>query len=182
MKLITFKLALVLCFSSITASAQTLYSTTKGEVSFYSDAPLETIEGINKSSAAIFNGENQELAVQIRITEFEFQNKLMQEHFNENYLESEKYPTAVFKGKVKEKIEIGNSGTYPATAEGSMTIHGVTKEVTIPGTIQVSGDQLKFDFKFPVKLEDYKIDVPTIVFKKIAEVVEVSGSMTLVKK
>ena len=182
MKLIKFKLVLLLCFSSAMAAAQTLYSTTIGEVSFYSDAPLETIEAINKASAAIYNADNQELIVQIRITEFDFQNKLMQEHFNENYLESEKYPTAVFKGKIKEKIAAGNSGNYPATAEGSMTIHGVTNVVAIPGTIQMSGGQLKFDFKFPVKLEDYKVDIPTIVFKKIAEVVEVSGSMTLVKK
>ncbi|MBN7814890.1 YceI family protein [Algoriphagus pacificus] len=176
-------LVLVLsCFVSFLASGQTLFSTSTGQVSFYSDAPLEDIEAVNKAAAGIINGDNNEIAVQMRITDFEFPNKLMQEHFNENYLESEKYPTAVFKGKIKEAIDVKAAGTYAATAVGTMTIHGVTKSVNIPGTIVSNGNQLKLDFKFPVKLEDYKVDIPTIVFNKIAEVVEVTGSMTLVKK
>lgn len=175
-------LILVLCFASFLANAQTLYSTNKGQVSFFSDAPLEDINALNKASAAIINADNNEIAVQMRITDFEFPNKLMQEHFNENYLESEKYPTAVFKGKIKESIDFKTSGTYAATAEGTMTIHGVTKSVSIPGTIVSVGNQLKLDFKFPIKLEDYNVDIPTIVFNKIAEVVDVTGSMTLVKK
>ena len=97
-------------------------------------------------------------------------------------MESEKYPTAVFKGKIKESIDIKTSGTYAATAEGTMTIHGVTNPVSIPGTIVSDGNQLKLDFKFPITLADYKVDIPTIVFKKIAEVVDVTGSMTLIKK
>lgn len=177
-----FSLVLMVCLSSFIAHAQTLYSTTSGEVSFYSDAPLETIEAVNKKTASIYNADNNELAVQMRISEFEFPNKLMQEHFNENYLESEKFPTAVFKGKIKESLDVKVAGNYAATAEGTITIHGVTKSISIPGTISSTGNQLKFDFKFPVKLEDYKIDIPTLVFKKIAEVVDVSGSMTLVKK
>ncbi|WP_296705300.1 YceI family protein [Algoriphagus sp.] len=175
-------LILILCLISSLATAQTLYSTNKGQVSFFSDAPLEDIEAINKVSAAIINADNNELAVQMRIIDFEFPNKLMQEHFNENYLESEKYPNAVFKGKIKESIDIKTAGTYPATAVGTMTIHGVTNSVSIPGTIVSDGNQLKLDFKFPITLSDYKIDIPTIVFKKIAEVVDVTGSMTLVKK
>ena len=176
-------LVLVLsCFVSFMASGQTLFSTNSGQVSFYSDAPLEDIEAVNKATAAIINADNNEIAVQMRITDFEFPNKLMQEHFNENYLESEKYPTAVFKGKIKETIDVKVAGTYAATAVGTMTIHGVSKPVNIPGTIVSNGNQLKLDFKFPVKLEDYKVDIPTIVFNKIAEVVEVTGAMTLVKK
>jgi hypothetical protein len=175
-------LVLIFCAVTFTASAQTLYSTSNGEISFFSDAPLEDIQAVNKAVASIINADNNEIAVQMRITDFEFPNKLMQEHFNENYLESEKYPTGVFKGKIKETLDLKTAGTYKATAEGTMTIHGVTKSVTIPGTIVSNGNQLKLDFKFPIKLEDYKIDIPTIVFNKIAEVVDVTGSMTLVKK
>ncbi len=182
MKMKKIYLIIVLCFFSFIVSAQTLYSTNKGQVSFYSDAPLEDIEAINKGVAAIINADNNEIAVQMRILDFEFPNKLMQEHFNENYLESEKYPTAVFKGKFKESIDVKISGTYAATAEGTMTIHGVSRSVSIPGTIVSEGNQLKLDFKFPVTLEDYKVDIPTIVFKKIAQVVDVTGSMTLEKK
>ena len=85
-------------------AGQVLYSTGTGEVSFYSDTPLETIEAVNKKTGSIINATSRELAVQMKITDFVFPNKLMQEHFNENYLESEKYPTAVFKGKIKELV------------------------------------------------------------------------------
>ncbi|MEN2281770.1 YceI family protein [Algoriphagus sp. SE2] len=175
-------LVLIFCFACFLTNAQTLYSTNNGQVSFYSDAPLEDIQAVNKTVASIINADNNEIAVQMRITDFDFPNKLMQEHFNENYLESEKYPTGVFKGKFKEALDLKTVGTYKATAEGTMTIHGVTKSVSIPGTIVSNGNQLKLDFKFPIKLEDYKIDIPTIVFNKIAEVVDVTGSMTLIKK
>lgn len=106
----------------------------------------------------------------------------MQEHFNENYLESEKYPTAVFKGKIKELVDLTKAGTYPVTAEGSMTIHGVTKAVAVKGTLISTGNELKLDFKFQVKPEDYQIKVPSLVITKIAETIEVTGKMNLVKK
>lgn len=161
---------------------QTLFGTSTGEVSFYSDTPLETIEAVNKKTGSIINATSRELAVQMKITDFVFPNKLMQEHFNENYLESEKYPNATFKGKIKETVDLTASGTYPVTAEGSLTIHGVTKPVSVMGTIVSSGSQLKLDFKFQVRTEDYQIEVPSLVVTKIAETIDVSGKMTLVKK
>ncbi|MFC5624205.1 YceI family protein [Algoriphagus winogradskyi] len=178
------KLSLVLLLScfSLNLFAQNLFSTAKGTVSFYSDAPLEDIQADNVKTAAIINAETNEMAVQMRVIDFEFSNKLMQEHFNENYLESEKFPTSVFKGKIKEQADLTVAGRYQVTAEGTLTMHGVTHQVLIPGTIVSDGKQLKLDFKFPVKLEDYKIEIPTIVFSKIAEIVDVSGSMVLVKK
>jgi hypothetical protein len=164
------------------SQGQTLFSTASGEVSFFSETPLENIEAVNKKTGCIINATSGELAVQMRITDFDFPNKLMQEHFNENYLESEKYPTAVFKGKIKEQVDLKVAGTYPVTAEGSMTIHGVTKPVTIKGTVLSTGNELKLDFKFQVKTEDYKVEVPSLVVTKIAENIDVTGKMTLVKK
>lgn len=161
---------------------QTLFSTASGVVSFYSDTPLEAIEAVNKKTGSIINATSGEIAVQMRITDFNFPNKLMQEHFNENYLESEKYPTAIFKGKIKEQVELKVAGSYPVTVEGSMTIHGVTKPVSIKGTVLSTGNELKLDFKFQVKPEDYKVEVPSLVVTKIAENLDVSGKMTLVKK
>ena len=172
---------LLFCFS-LSLFGQNLYSTTKGTVSFYSDAPLEDIQADNTKTGAILNAKTNEMAVQMNITDFEFPNKLMQEHFNENYLESEKYPTSVFKGRIKEKVDLTAPGKFQVTAEGTLTIHGVAQQIQIPGTIVSDGKELKLDFKFPVKLEDYKIDIPTIVFSKIAEIVDVTGSMVLVKK
>ena len=138
--------------------AQTLYRTSVGEVS-----------------------STRDLAIQMKITDFQFPNKLMQEHFNENYLESERYPTGKFAGKIKEEVDFSKLGTYPVTAVGNMTIHGVTKPITVKGTIVNTATELKVTFAFTVRTEDYKIEVPTLVFNKIAEVIEVKGKLNLVK-
>lgn len=178
------KLGLIclLCVVNWAAYAQHIFFTTSGEVSFFSDAPLEDIKADNIKTAVIINTQTNEMAVQIRITDFQFSNKLMQEHFNENYMESEKYPMGVFKGKILGQSDLTVSGTYQVTAEGTLTIHGISHQVQIPGTIDSDGNQMRLGFKFPVKLEDYNIDIPTIVFSKVAEVVDVSGSMVLLKK
>ncbi|TDK45575.1 YceI family protein [Algoriphagus formosus] len=162
--------------------AQTLYGTTLGEVSLYSDTPIETIQAVNKKSGAILNSSNRELVVQMKITEFVFPNKLMQEHFNENYMESERYPTATFKGKIKEQVDLETPGTYPVTAEGSLTIHGVSKPVTVKGQVVSNGTELKLDFKFQVKPEEYQIEIPSLVITKIAELIDISGKMSLAKR
>jgi polyisoprenoid-binding protein YceI len=175
-------IAIYLLLFAFIANGQSLFSTKSGRVSFHSDAPLEDIEAVNNKVAAILNADNEELAVQMKIIDFEFSNKLMQEHFNENYLESEKYPTATFKGKFIEKLDLQKAGTYPATAKGTLTVHGVSKEVTIQGTIKSTGQELEAEFDFPIKLENHEIEIPSIVFQKIAEEVEVKGKFTLVKK
>lgn len=182
MKFLTRIFALLCLLQVGYTQGQTLYGTSTGEVSFYSDTPLETIEASNKKTGSIINATSREIAVQMKITDFNFPNKLMQEHFNENYLESEKYPAAVFKGKIKEQVDLSAAGTYPVTAEGSMTIHGVTKPVSVKGTVVSSGADLKLDFKFQVRPEDYQIEVPSLVVTKIAETIDVSGKMTLMKK
>jgi polyisoprenoid-binding protein YceI len=182
MKLKTGILAVIFVFQIGIGNAQTLFGTTTGEVSFYSDTPLETIEATNKKTGSIINTSSREIAVQMKITDFVFPNRLMQEHFNENYLESEKYPNALFKGKIKELVDLTVQGTYPVSAEGTMTIHGVTKPVTVKGTIVSSGTDLKLNFKFQVKPEEYQIEVPSLVITKIAEVIDVSGTMTLTKR
>lgn len=164
------------------AHGQTLYGTSTGEVSFFSDTPLENIQAVNKKTGSIINATSGELAVQMRITDFVFPNKLMQEHFNENYLESEKYPTATFKGKIKEQIDFSVLGSYPVSTEGSLTIHGVTKPVVVKGEIVSNGSELKLDFKFQIRTEDYQIEVPSLVVTKIAEVIDVTGKMTLAKR
>jgi hypothetical protein len=164
------------------SQGQTLFSTAAGEVSFFSETPLENIEAVNKKTGCIINATSGELAVQMRITDFDFPNKLMQEHFNENYLESEKYPTASFKGKIKEEVDLTKAGNYAVTAEGTMTMHGVSKPMAVKGTIVTSGNEMKLDFKFQVKTEDYKVEVPSLVVTKIAENIDVTGKMTLIKK
>ena len=179
------KLILFFCSFLILGSGlsfgQTLYKTSVGEVSFFSKTPALDIEAINKKSGAIINASTRDLAIQMKITDFQFPNKLMQEHFNENYLESEKFPTGKFAGKITEVVDLSKPGTYPVTAAGNLTIHGVTKPVTVKGSIVATATELKLTFAFTVRTEDYKIEVPTLVFNKIAEVIEISGKLNLVK-
>ena len=172
------KLSLLLAFCLVGFSSMgQLFMSQNGEVSFFSKTPLEDIDATNKLVSSIINTANNEVAVQMRITQFTFPNKLMQEHFNENYLESEKYPSATFKGKIKEVVDLKVAGNYAITAVGTATIHGVTKPIEIKGTITSTGQTLTFNGQFEVKLVDYKIDIPKIVFAKIAETIQVKSKI-----
>lgn len=164
-----------------TAHAQ-LYQAQNGEISFFSKTPLENIDAVSKSVNSIINAATNEIAVQMRITSFVFPNKLMQEHFNENYLESEKFPMASFKGKIKEAVDLKKAGTYPVTASGTASIHGVTKPIELKGTIVSDGNQLQLSSQFDIRLQDYQIDIPKIVFAKIAEVIEVKSKIQFSQK
>lgn len=159
-----------------------LYTAQNGEVSFFSKTPLEDIDALNKQVGSIINTDNNEVAVQMRVTSFVFPNKLMQEHFNENYLESDKFPSVTFKGKIREVVDLKVPGTYVVTAVGTATIHGITKPIEIKGNVISTGDQLTLSCQFDIKLVDYKIDIPRIVFAKIAEVIRVSTKINYAKK
>ncbi|MHA8052762.1 YceI family protein [Aquirufa sp. Wall-65K1] len=174
---------LIGCIVALSFSAQAqLYQAQNGEVSFFSKTPLENIDAVSKNVNSIINSATNEIAVQMRISSFVFPNKLMQEHFNENYLESEKYPMASFKGKIKEAVDLKKAGTYPVTASGTATIHGVTKAIEIKGTIISDGNQLQLTSQFDVQLQDYQIKIPKIVFAKIAEVIEVKSKILFSQK
>jgi hypothetical protein len=163
------------CLLGWSANAQ-LYATQSGEISFFSKTPMEDIQALNKQVGSIINAENNEVAVQMRVTNFIFPNKLMQEHFNENYLETDKYPSATFKGKIKEAVDLRIPGTYSVSALGTANIHGVSRTVEFKGTIVSTGKTLNLNCQFDIKLDEYKIAIPKIVFAKIAEVIKVKGS------
>lgn len=159
-----------------TANAQ-LFTTQTGEISFFSKTPMEDIDAVNKQVGSIINSATNEVAVQMRVTNFIFPNKLMQEHFNENYLETDIYPNATFKGKIKESIDLKVAGTYTVTATGTATIHGVSRPVELKGTLVSTGKTVALTCLFDIHLDEYKIDIPKIVFKKIAEVIKVKGNI-----
>jgi polyisoprenoid-binding protein YceI len=174
-------LFLGLLFCGLQAKAQ-MFMAQNGEVSFFSKTPLEDIDALNKQVGSIINTDNNEVAVQMRVTSFVFPNKLMQEHFNENYLESDKFPSATFKGKIREVLDLNIPGTYAVTAAGTASIHGITKPIELKGTILSTGNQLTLNCQFEIKLVDYKIDIPRIVFAKIAEVIRVTSKINYTKK
>ena len=148
------------------------YISEKNHTSFYSQASLEDIEAHTYKSKSIFDAETGEIVSTVPINTFQFKKSLMQEHFNENYLESHKYPRAKFKGRVVGFKK--TSGKQRVAAEGTLEIHGVTKEVSIEGEIEYSPEQITIKSKFPVTLSDYKIKIPKLVASNIAEVVDVS--------
>lgn len=162
------------CQNQCVVNAQNImFSTSTGNTSFSGTTPLENIEAENKRCQAILNVTTGELAARMSMRDFVFQNKLMQEHFNENYIESEKYPSATFSGKVSKMPDYSKDGTYDVSAIGKFTIHGVTKEKTINGKMTVASGKITIAADFQVALTDHKIEVPQIVFVKIAQVISV---------
>lgn len=152
-----------------------------GEMSFFSETPLENISALNKNVTSIIDVPTNAIAVKMQMAEFKFPNKLMEEHFNENYMESEKFPSGVFSGKIKEKIDFSKDGTYDISAVGKFQIHGVTKNRTLTGKMTINNGVPSLICTFDVKLADHKIDIPTIVVAKIAETIEVKSNLSFVK-
>lgn len=163
------------------SSAQNkLYNSNKSEFSFFSKTPLEDIEAKNTRASSIINLLNRELVVRITVSQFQFKNRLMQQHFNENYLESEKFPYATFKGKINEEIDLSKSGIYSVSASGILNIHGIDQNRKLIGRLTVGENSLLLETTFEVQLIDHKIDIPKLVFKKIAEKIDVTANISYV--
>ncbi len=165
----------VVAISLTHANAQKHF-TRAGKVSFFSSTPIENIEAVSKEASSIIDIASGDVAFQLPIKSFLFENAKMQEHFNENYLESDKFPMSSFKGKIKDfnAATFAKDGTYTVTAEGDLTIHGVTKKLTAPGTITIKGGKISSTSKFKIKVADYDIRIPSVVTKKIAEEIEIN--------
>lgn len=166
--------------TTFTTKAQ-IYTAKEGAttISFFSKAPMEDIEAVNKGATIVFRASTADLQISISIQNFRFKNALMEEHFNENYMETEKFPKATFKGKINEAIDYAKDGENKVTVSGKMEMHGVTKDVTLTGTLTKSGNEFKLNSKFKIKVADYNIKVPSMYVKNIAEEVEVTFNTTL---
>jgi hypothetical protein len=150
-------------------------------VSLYSKAPIEDIEAKTGSGASVYNSATGDIAFSVSIKSFKFDKSLMQEHFNENYMESDKYPNAVFKGKIQEHPDLSKDGTYSVNATGDLDVHGVKQARTIPGTLTVKGGTVSLSTEFMVKCADHKIKIPTLVFHNIAETIKIQVAATYSK-
>lgn len=159
----------------ISVQAQSIYSTKTGKISFYSNAALEDITAKNSEVESKLSPSSGQIVFMLLIKGFQFENQLMEDHFNENYMESSKYPKSDFKGYITniKDIDFKTDGTYPAKVKGSLTIHGVTKEVESAGTIEVKGGKPTAKAKFKVALKDYGIG-GAMIGKKIAENIEIT--------
>jgi polyisoprenoid-binding protein YceI len=164
-----------------TIQAQDRYFTKTGKIDFYSKAPLEDIEAKNKTVTAVLDTKSGAMQFSVQMKGFEFQKALMQEHFNENYVESNKYPKADFKGTVANNstVNYAKDGTYNVTVKGKLTIHGVTKDVEAPGTIKVGGGKIDAASTFNILLTDYNISIPSVVKDKISNSIKINVSTSL---
>jgi len=168
------KLVLILSIicSALTGRAQ-LYSCNECMVSFFSEAPLENIEATTQRVSSFLNTATNEVMFVIHIRGFTFKKDLMREHFNEKYMESDKYPTSTFKGKINEQVDFTKDGTHNVTATGMLTIHGVEREINAAGTITIEKGKINVKSDFRVPLKGFKITVPKLVFQNIAEVISI---------
>ncbi len=176
-------LAIGLVAFSLNSFSQ-IYVGEKCKISFFSETKMENIDAINTVTKPVFNAKTGDFAIKAQQSAFVFKSAFMQEHYNENYVESEKFPYATFKGKVKETIDYSKDGTYNVTMVGTLDMHGVELPRTITGTITIKSGTITMDSKFDVKVADHKIKVPSLYVEKIAENIQVTfhTDMVVLKK
>lgn len=157
------------------------YFTREGKVSFFSDAKIEKIEAQNKTATSVYDAETGKLEFAVLIKGFQFEKALMQEHFNENYMESDKFPKATFKGNIGDfkSVNLSKDGVYPVKVKGQLTIHGVTKDVETEGKFTVKGGVITATSSFTVAIADYNIQIPAVVRDNIAKTVKIDISAPL---
>lgn len=152
------------------------YISESGKITFFSEAAIEDIAADNASITSIFDVGNGEIAFSLPISDFEFEKSLMKEHFNEKYMETEKYPKSTFKGVIYG-FDQSRNGKQKVRAEGDLLIHGVTRRIKAEGEVEKRSEKIFMESKFMVKLEDHKVKIPKLLWQNIAEEVEVTLNM-----
>jgi YceI-like domain len=157
------------------------YFTKTGKISFFSKTSMENIEAHNKSVTCVVDTKSGAVAFSVLMKGFEFEKALMQDHFNENYVESSKYPKAEFKGTITNNSDVNytQDGVYTTKVKGKMTLHGVTKDVETTGKITVKGGKVIATSDFVLLLSDYKITIPSVVKDNISNSIKIMVDCTL---
>jgi hypothetical protein len=172
---------IIFIFAVYTVEAQAQrYISRNGHVWFYSHTPVEDIEAHNRQVASILDASTGEIQYSLLVKSFEFKKALMQEHFNENFMESDKFPKSSFTGKITNigEIDFSKDGEYPAIVKGDLTIHGETNPVEVKGTVTVKGDSVTTKAQFIAAPKDYKIQIPSVVERNIAKEIQVNVDVT----
>ncbi len=179
MKKLSLLIALIITVVSYTSAQK--YMTKNGTIRFYSEGQVEKIEAFNHQVNSALNTSTGDFVFKALIKSFEFEKALMQEHFNENYMQSDQFPNSMFTGKVTnvKDINFGKDGVYKSVVEGELTMHGVTNKVKVNGTFEVKAGKVTGKSTFNVLLKDYNITIPKAVVKNIAESVQVDVTVVL---
>jgi hypothetical protein len=177
----TFLATIVLWLLPQVSTAQGQYMTRSGEITFEASVPtFEPIKATNTGSTAIFDTQTGEFAALALVRGFRFRVALMEEHFNENYIESHEYPKTSFKGTIADfDASKLNDGPQKLNLTGALSLHGVTQNIELPVKIHYQGEQLLLSADFSVRSEDYAIEIPKLVRKQIAETVNISVRLRL---
>jgi hypothetical protein len=172
--------ASLLSVGCLVSSAQRFF-TKSGRIDFFSKARIEDIKAVNKSVTCVLDTRSGALQFSMLMKGFDFEKALMQEHFNENYVESGQFPKAEFRGSITNNSEIdyGRPGTYTARVKGQMTIHGITKPVETTGTIQVAQDAIQASASFSILLSDYHISIPAVVKDNLSNSIRIQVAARL---
>ena len=177
MKKFVLLLTIYFCYNQVNAQVYKSVDK-KGIISFHSSTPMEDIDAKTESTNSLLNSINDSIMIRVQMTTFKFPKALMEEHFNENYVESPKFPISSFRGKLNQKIDLKADGIHKVSCTGNLSLHGVTKLITLEGVITIKGEEVNLSSDFKIKLIDYNIEVPKIVLKNIAEEIEVKANIT----
>lgn len=163
--------------------AQQRFTIEKARISFISNAELEVIKASSDQIQGLLDPSTNKFAFSVRILSFKgFNSELQRDHFNEKYLESERFPNASFTGKIIEELDLTKNGTHDLRAKGDLEIHGVKQNRIIKSKLTINGTKISIDATFVVPLTDHDITIPKIVGQKIATEIEVVFSATMVLK
>ncbi len=180
-KIILLSVTLSICISH---SFGQLYFTKNGKISFFSKATLENISADNNQVISVLNTQNGLLQFSVLNNAFHFPKAMMEQHFNSDYIESDKYPASTFKGMIANisSVDITKDGTYNVNVTGTLTIHGVSKVVETAGAIIISAGKISTTSIFKILLKDYNIQIPSIVKNNISENIEITVNCNYEKK
>ena len=155
------------------ASAQTVCTSDSSLVSFASETPIERIKGLNHASTAVIEMSARTVKIQVPVAAFRFDNRLMQEHFQEGYLEPKKFPFATFRGKLSDSLDLSIDTVYQVQATGMLNVHGTDRVRTFDGVITCKDSVAALRANFDLVLADHEVKVPGAVFENIAKMVKV---------
>lgn len=169
----------ILTFNNTVAQEKVL--TKSGVTTFEASVPsFEEVKATNKLSGCVLNTKTGEIVGLLMMKNFKFKSALMEEHFNENYMESDKYPKGVFKGKIENfNSEKLSSNTQDFTINGTMEIHGKSKEVSITAKISKKENSIFLSSNFNLNTDDFGIELPVLVRSKVAKKVNVQIDYSL---
>ena len=177
-------LIFLIVFSQSLSTKAQIYIAKDVYIHFFSPAPVADIEANSTTATGKLNLGKKEVSIEMMVSDFKFKKALMQAHFNEKYIETDKYPKASFKGKFKENLNLERDGTYSINIEGKFSIHGVERFKKIICNINVKDQNITFDSAFELLSADYKIKAPNVLYRKVGEEVgvDIKGNLMLDKK